>query len=1051
MNEIKEYINPDKLPPEMPVPPSTIPFKYTKTLSKNDTHALGFRELDPLKWLQWLVKSSRATGQLTSEQNIETNAAFASKVLKVLSKNWSGISQESKTRIVELLQDRTIIPTKQGMKIPSETYFSSVKLFADLPVIVSLPNVKEDFLTTLGVRKTLEIGVVFDRLMSGSAQLWSHVDLIKYLASVWDDVPTRDRERLKNTPVCPAEPMEGKPPQQRYRISDLYEPNDSLRCLGLPILQWPGDYSVRSKEAKLLSTLGLRDAPNYIDLVNIISTAGQSTNSSLQEFALRYFIENSQSKGYNSVRIASVRTPPFLPVQGSEGKLSTPGDCFTNERVAVLGFDLLRSDLHTYAVLFGVQTDPPVDRCIQRLTKKPPKTKRQAREMFGYMTSRIGAITNQHIEVLGSASIVPITDLKEAGDNEGGRVRYLPPRMCFLGDGGELSSMFDFVDFGTEAELFLLRCGSKQEPTISDIALLLTQQPAKSLHVWGQDRYLEVLIKVANAWSSLKTNKSLVERMQRAPFLLATKVESLDEASVLEDTDERSGLKKWHLAKASDVVIVDEIGNYNLFKTHVLAAPQQDETLERMYEQLGVPGLSSLVEERQKIVGLEPGNRPDQRTALKLQSIIRERARLFLYDYPKESLHPNRDNKWLEKNLTVQTVRSIVIKTSLKGTDIKCVQEKTATLRQESNRTWTICITEKYNMAQVSRLLARLLLVRPKPRDSMVLTEFLRSELSGLQEAGINVERILRQKEKEARVAQEMHKSQLEQEQRARDEREALQRQMEAQGDRNTGPDIDVDVHDSMPGDFPGARDGKEHEADNTQEPASLFGGFKKMLGLDSGRKPQSAMPDDERLAYDHDDGPQAPPKKPRQLPDDDLQGPAMTSQQLYDLTQQAVQSTRPHTSSVLKSEPAMHRVEEMHTTCDAKPGMNVVYTGEASNLRVFLDQEVIQGSNATAENFMASNQEGLEYFASVLHDCAAIYKLPRDSMHIFYDHESRTKAFNKSNSIFFNYRMFESDHLAMVKRGNKDLPVRVWATTTAHELAHNIEGDHNVRFQNVL
>lgn len=699
------------------------------------------------------------------------------------------------------------------------------------------------------MRKTLEIGVVFDRLMSGSSRHWSHVDLIKYLVSVWDDVPSRDRERLMSTPVCPAEVVTGKPSGERYRISELYEPNDALRRLGLPILQWPGGYNPGGKEAKLLHTLGLRDAPPYTELVSIIATAGQTADISLQEFGLKYFFENSQSKGYNASAIAAVRTP-FLPVQGSKDKLSAPADCFTNERAASLGFSLLRSDLHKYAVLFGVPSDPPIDRCIQRLTKKPPRTSRQAREMFGYMTSRIGVITNQHAEVLGGANIVPIISNKNATDDDGGRVRHLSPRMCFLGDGGELANMFDFVEFGKEAEMFLMRCGSKHEPSILDVAYLFTQQPAKLLNELSQARYLEVLIKMSTEWNNIKRDKPLVEKLKQASFLPATRVETSDQSMTLMDDDTKGDTKQWHLAKASDIVIIDDIGNYNLFKTHVLAALQQDEALERMYQQLGTPGLSSLVEERQKITGLDVGKQPDQMAAEKLQSIIRERARLFLYDYQKESL--NHDSKWLEQNVKVQTVRSIVIKTSLKGTEITHVQEKTATLRQESTGgSWTICITEKYHMAQVSKALARLLLIRPKPRDWMVLTEFLRSELSSLQEAGINVERILRQREKEAEVAHGMHQRQLEQEQRARNEREALQRAMEAQGGRDGNVDGDVGIHESMPGDFPGSGNGKGRETGETEEPAGLFGGFRKMLGLDPARKPQATLPDGEPIGHD--------------------------------------------------------------------------------------------------------------------------------------------------------------------------------------------------------
>ncbi|KAL8800711.1 MAG: hypothetical protein Q9182_004983 [Xanthomendoza sp. 2 TL-2023] len=1053
LNDIKEFVNPDRIPPDMPLPPTTIPFKYTKKLSKFDTDALGFQELGPLKWLKWLTEDARANRQLPPEQNMEANSAFASKVLKTLSQNWSNMSQDTKTAMTKLLENRTIIPTKQGMKKPSETYFSSVKLFADLPVVENLNNVKEGFLSALGVRKVLEIGVVFDRLMSGSSQQWSHVDLIKYLASVWDDVPARDRERLKSTPVCPAEGLDGKPTQGRFQISELYEPNDALRRLGLPILQWPREYEPRSKEAKLLRILGLRDAPPYADLVNIIATAGKSADNSLREYALKYFIEHSQSKGYAASPTADVRTP-FIPIQGPEDKLSAPADCFTNERAAVFGFSLLRSDLQKYAVLFGVQPDPPIDRCIERLIRKPPRSERQAREMFGYMTSRLGVIKNKHVEALGGANIVPVTTLKDTGNEGASRVRHLPPRMCFLGNGGELANMFDFVDFGKEAELFLMRCGSKHEVNITDIAYLFTQQPAMLMNELKQDRYLEVLMKMSREWKSIKKDKSLVEKLKQAPFLLATKVESLDQPFNLTDDDAKEDSKKWHLAKASEIVIIDEIGNYNLFKAHVLAAPQLDETLEHMYADLGTPGLTSLVEERQQIAGLEPGKRPDQGAALKLQSIILERARLFLHDYPADSRR--HDSKWLEKNLTVQTVRSIIIKTSLRGTNIKHEQEKAATLRQDTNsRMWTICIIENYDMAQVSRALARLLLIRPRPFDWIVLEKILLSELRSLQEAGINVDRILQQKEKDAQMAHEMHQRQLEQERRARDEREALEQAMEAQGGRDMDSDVDSRPADPIPGDFPGNNDGKGHEVENAQEPAGLFDGFRKMLGFDPARKPQAASPKGERIEDDHDATepmePQRPDADSKQPLPPEPQGPPMTPDELSELSRRAIQTTRPHNASTVKGGPEVHEVKEAHTTCDPSPGTELIYSGRAANLRVLLDVEFIEASGTSKEEFMTTNAEGLKRFASILQDCAAIYKLPRESMNIFYDDKGKTIAFNQQNNVFFNYQTFRNNHLAMVEQGNRDLPIRSWALTTAHELAHNIEGDHNVRFHNVL
>lgn len=163
LSQINNYVDPNKIPPDMPLPPSTIPFKYTKTLSKFDTDALGFQELQILDWVRWLVENRDQSAQMPSKYNIEKNPTFSSNVLKVLSKHWSSLNAESKASMTHLLENRTIIPTKMGMKIPSDAYFSSVKLFDDLPVIQDLPNVKEPVLAALGVSLPDRSILVYDR------------------------------------------------------------------------------------------------------------------------------------------------------------------------------------------------------------------------------------------------------------------------------------------------------------------------------------------------------------------------------------------------------------------------------------------------------------------------------------------------------------------------------------------------------------------------------------------------------------------------------------------------------------------------------------------------------------------------------------------------------------------------------------------------------------------------------------------------------------------------------------------------------------------------
>jgi hypothetical protein len=96
---------------------------------------------------------------------------------------------------------------------------------------------------------------------------------IKYLASVSTDIPQDDMKQLKTAAICPAEGVSAASDQYRRKISDLFEPTESLRSLGLPILQWPGIFRAESAEGRLLFVLGLRKYPTGAELVEIAASA----------------------------------------------------------------------------------------------------------------------------------------------------------------------------------------------------------------------------------------------------------------------------------------------------------------------------------------------------------------------------------------------------------------------------------------------------------------------------------------------------------------------------------------------------------------------------------------------------------------------------------------------------------------------------------------------------------------------------------------------------------------------------------------------------------
>ena len=266
LGSIKNFQSISKIPANLPMPPTTIPFAFTVHSPVAELQALGWEPLEVLAWLRFIIETSRSGRE---DESITRSPKFAVQALTVLSKNWDLITARDRETVAYLIRAHPVIPTKLGMKLPTESFFPSVKLFDDLPIIQGCEKVKEKFLTVVGVRKTVDLDTIFTRLLNasgdGGQSKWSHMELIKYLASVQQDIPSDDLVKLKDSKICPAEagpkgmePTKGT--ETLYKVSALFEPKDSLRALGLPIIQWPGppgSFRASSPEARFLSRLGL--------------------------------------------------------------------------------------------------------------------------------------------------------------------------------------------------------------------------------------------------------------------------------------------------------------------------------------------------------------------------------------------------------------------------------------------------------------------------------------------------------------------------------------------------------------------------------------------------------------------------------------------------------------------------------------------------------------------------------------------------------------------------------------------------------------------------
>ncbi len=698
-----------------------------------------------------------------------------------------------------------------------------------------------------------------------------------------------------------------------------------------------------------------------------------------------------------------------------------------------------------------------MDLCINILAKRPPTTYNDARVLFSYFAGRLGEINVNIMARLADLNFIPVF----AKHKEKAAPRtHTSPRTCFLGESEAFGDIFHFVDFGAEANSFLIKCGCKQEPSKIEIAQILVKEPARiSATFRNAEKYMALLRSMAEAAKILKKHKDLWAEMRRAPFLLASKELPLSSPAAAHagqtddadnfDEDDIQGIREFQLCSAADAIIIDDYINYNLFKADILAAPQE-ESLEDFYFALGSPLLSSLVEEAAR-----HGQRaPDQKPAQKLQKQILERSTLFLHEQPADTI--KHDAKWLEKNLQVQLVSSISLRRSLRGRNISHTEKRTAVITAV-NKEYTLWMTgAKPDLYQVSQALVHILLTRPKLHSAITLEMLLKTELLDLRARGFNVSRILRQKAAEARLAESKRQQELEEQQKQIEEEEKAWRTSQAQGEKarpQQGP---------VPGGFPDSPDNRALTAPEPATPTAtnadegrrhgrnLFSNLSRQLGLGNNRHIQQMLGNEEPQRAITNGSETGDPPPPYQY--DQQGGQGQTKQtggtvtaphQLRENLLTAVKKSRAHNSSDIFSRGETNVLQETKSYCDEHPAHDLAFVAE---IKHGINCYIAPSSVSNNSQFLQQHSSGLTSFANLLKALAEVFSLDPRTLNIFFETSGKTIGFNRNGSIFCNYRYFEQLHernMGTAVDAYADGFV-YWWVILCHELAHNLVGDHS-------
>lgn len=1022
LGDISTYINAARITPTLPVPADTIPFQFSKSIPPKQLQMFGWIELSIVRWLRFITTDPESLDQaVTSEK-------FASHILGLTAKCWDQLDNSSKEAVVSLLSPHAIMPTKIGMRKPEESYFPTVKLFDDLPTVKPFPSSKEKFLLAMGVRKTVDLPTVFDRMrtpVSGSSPEkapWNHVDLIRYFASVLEEMPKKDLDRLMQIAFLPGEGA-SVTKGQLFKASDLYAPDQAVLAMGLTQVKLPFPFDPKGREGHLLLQLGLRKWPDASALVNIMHRAGQVNDRQLYTLSLQYFLQNHYKNGYiAATKQLSTMMVPILPTeQAPFPALVAPFQCFTNEQAACFGYAILRADLRPHADYFGVKRDPDLKDCVDRLLKSPPKSKPDAEMQFAYLASRASDFDSNRtlLSSISGANIVPIfrkyyldvncagfedRNKRQTGNTEMRIHHYDSPDTVFVGHDQEYRGILDYVQYGAEATAFLLKAGAKHEPSSVDLATLLSKNPVRFLNTIGKDRYLDLLRKLAEHADNIWKDRQLVQTLLASKVLLGyrrvqdnTKTAPIDEDS-LDDYDEPDVHEEWSLNKPAEIAIIDDVNLLQKFQDFIIAAPQEEQ-LEEFYARFGVKKVSELVKYERRIGTITR----DQTSAQHLRKDILERSRLFLHEYERDAAKSIRhDAKWLSKNLSVQCVSDISLRYSLVNSNVAMSSKRTAIFAHTRDTGRVLSITPKYDVYEVSSELIRLLINRHKQNDVIALERFLTESLRRLQAKGINVDRILRKKEYEARVAKQLE---LEQE---------YEERQRAAEQAKSAPPLTPEKTINMPGSF-GSPEGMEvANSEPRSNDKSFLNQFTKKLGF--------------KNAPSRTDGPQ-------------ISRDLKSTQANID---KAINWCRPNNSQSINTKHHQDSTElDKGGYCSGEQWENlhkafsVPYSGRYVDL--------YYGKEQTETH--TEIQSDLFAFLPLIFNLTSMFGVNPAAVNIFLDKKSNTVAFNLNGTLFFNLAWFMGLHSgAYGSIDGRQRALDSWFFTYCHELAHNLVSDHNAR-----
>ncbi|PRP77691.1 hypothetical protein PROFUN_00552 [Planoprotostelium fungivorum] len=699
---------------EISVPQDTLPRVVSQRFGEKSVLESAPLQLKPLPLFEWF---SNLLPQLEAMENMDVCVNAIAHV----STKWNKLNPNEKRSIVSLAEDHKIIPTKfSTFDYPKKVYLPQNQIsFDDLPEAhESLHSqISTKFLKELGLRSAPDAKFVLSKM--GGPNHWDSRGAIQFLMQQEASLDEQDWSTLRSSSILPS--THGK---KLVTASELLLPakNGEFEGMDVPMISWK---DITSGESAFLQRMGMRDSPNLNVLLKLCTRKdGKAFDYLLNQFDSLYKKDYKNQKKEN--------LPAFVPT--INGSLAKPEECFWGsvKRFSDVEMETLCNYLGVWPVSkeyssrvarLGVGQNPHPSVVVTRLTKNPAPFV-IAKLVFDYASTFQGNFTHSDWKVLSSHPIIPPYPNTRGG--------FLLPHQVIVGGDAvktRYGNLIDYIDdqYTEGAKMFLRMCGSPENLNTQQLVRALMKNGQKHLSQDGFERYLSTLQEISFGMD--RVPQDLRNLMEKSSIFLSVWSHPND-GSREKDTTGAS------LSAARDCVLVDNTDYASMFKIKMAAS--NSPSLEKMYESMGSPWLSSLIKETSQAVG-QPKSTS---RSIQISEMVKEKMNLLLNDLGtcREREGTKKNARQLLEGISVVEVNAVKKILTL-GHQKKEIE--TNVCSKVSGDKATLYITHQVSQLSIASELAQLLLLKKVKEDDLKFFAILSSDLSTLRQQGYPIDRLI--------------------------------------------------------------------------------------------------------------------------------------------------------------------------------------------------------------------------------------------------------------------------------------------------------------------